>query len=158
MKRKILFLFIILTSFLIITGCGKNEVKEEIGDTKEDIVTRIGDMKYIEPKDYRETNHKMDNLSYQTKMYKYFDFSIQLTYRKNKNVNDLKQNLNKKEQVEINKVKYRLVEDGGGGTTFDSYYAQYNKDAYIIEFYGNKTEENFKVMETLLNSIEFVED
>ena len=158
MKRKILFLFIILTSFLIITGCGKNEVKEEIGDTKEDIVTRIGDTKYIEPKDYRETNHKMDNLIYQTKMYKYFDFSIQVTYRKNKNVNDLKQNLNKKEQVEINKVKYRLVEDGGGGTTFDSYYAQYNKDAYIIEFYGNKTEENFKVMETLLNSIEFVED
>lgn len=158
MKKKLLFLFIILTSFLIITGCGKSEVKEEIGDTKEDVVTRIGDMKYIEPKDYRETNHKMDNLSYQTKMYKYLDFSIQLTYRKNKNVNDLRLNLNKKETVEVNKVKYRLVEDGGGGTTFVSYYAQYNKDAYVVEFYGNKTEENFKVMETLLNSIEFVQD
>lgn len=158
MKKKILFLFIILTSFLIITGCGKSEVKEEIGDTKEDVVTRIGNMKYTEPQDYRNTNHKMDNLSYQTKMYKYFDFSIELTYRKNKNINDLKLNLNKYEQVEINKVKYRFVEDGGGGTTFDSYYVQYNKGAYIVEFYGNKTEDNFKVMETLLNSIEFVED
>lgn len=158
MKKNYIFLMILLTSFLIITGCGKQKVKEDTGDTTESVITRIGDMKYTEPTGYMETNHKMSNSSYQTKMYRYFDYSISLTYRRNKDINDLKQNMNKKEQVEVNGYKYRFIEDGGGGTTFDSYYAQFNKDSYIIEFYGNKTEENFKKMELLLNSIEFVQE
>ena len=158
MKKNLLFLMILLTSFLIITGCGKKEEKENTSDVKEDVVTVIGDLRFKEPNGYKETNHKLDNTTYQTKSYKFFDFSIQLTYRKNKNINDLKHGLNKDQIVEINGNKYYYVEDVGGGTTFDSYYVQRDQDAYVLEFYGNKTEDNFKKMETLLNSVEFVEN
>ena len=148
----------VLTSFLIITGCGKQEEKENIGDNPVDVSTQIGDLKYTEPNGYKSKNEKLDSINYQTKSYKFFDFTIELTYRKNKNINDLKQRMNKKEQVEFNGIKYRFIEDGGGGTTFDSYYTQYKKDAYIIEFYGNKTEANFKNIEDLLNSIQFIDN
>ena len=159
MKKNLVFLMIILTSFIIITGCGKKEeIKEDTGDKNESVVTRIGDIQFTEPTGYKETNHKVDNINIQTKAYKYFDYTIQITYRKNKNINDLAEKLNKKEEVEFNKIKYRFVEDGGGGTTFNSYYTQHDKDAYIIEFYGNKTEDNFKKMEALLNSIEYVSE
>ncbi len=157
MKKNILFLMILLTSFFIITGCGKQEEKENVGDNPVVVSTQIGDIKYEEPKDYRESSEKLDSVNYQTRSYKYFDFTIEITYRKNKNINDLKQNMNKREQVEFNNIKYRFIEDGGGGTTFDSYYTQHNKDAYIIEFYGNKTDNNFKIMEDFLNTIEFIE-
>ena len=158
MKKNILFLILILTSLLIITGCGKNKVEEDTGDKQEAVVTRLGDLKYTEPFGYREITNNLDNVNYQSKRYKFFDYSIQVTYRKNKNINDLKPNMNKKEIYEVNGYKFRFIEDGGGGTTFDSYYIQYNKDAYILDFYGNKTEDNFKVMEQLMNSIEFVKE
>ena len=156
MKKNLLFLMILLTSFLIITGCGKKETKKDTGDIKEDVVTRIGDMQFKEPNGYKETNHKLENVSFQTKTYKFNEYTIQLTYRKNKTIHDLKQNLTKEPQVEYNNVKYRFVTDGGGGTTFDSYYTQHDKDAYILEFYGLKNDYNYKTMEELLNSIEYV--
>ncbi len=158
MKKNLLFIMIILTSLVIITGCGKDNTKEEdIGDTKEVVVTRIGDMKYTEPTGYKDVTNNMDNVNYQSKLYKFFDYSIQISYRKNKNINDLKPNMNKREIYEVNTYKFRFIEDGGGGTTFVSYYAQYHNDAYILEFYGNKTDENFKTMEQLMNSLEFVD-
>ena len=53
MKKNLLFLMILLTSFLIITGCGKKETKKDTGDIKEDVVTRIGDMQFKEPNGYK---------------------------------------------------------------------------------------------------------
>ena len=43
MKKNILFIMILLTSFLIITGCGKQEEKENKGDKEEiDVAYTIG--------------------------------------------------------------------------------------------------------------------
>lgn len=159
MKKNILFLMILLASFLIITGCGKKEEKENEGDRKEvDVTYTMGEMQYIEPKGYKERIANIDNVNYQSVLYKFFDYSIQVSVRKNRNINDLKPNMTKQQVYEVNSYKFRFIEDGGGGTTFDSYYAQYHSDAYIIEFYGNKTEANFKYIEDLLTSIQFIDN
>ena len=159
MKKNILFIMILLTSFLIITGCGKQEEKENKGDKEEiDVAYTIGEMQYIEPRGYKERIANEDNVNYQSILYKFFDYSIQISVRKNKNINDLKPNMTKQQVYEVNTYKFRFIEDGGGGTTFDSYYAQYHSNAYIIEFYGNKTEKNNKNIEDLLNSIQFIDN
>lgn len=160
MKKNIMFLMILLTSFLIITGCGKQEEKENKGDKEEivDVAYTIGEMQYIEPRDYKERIANEDNVNYQSVLYKFFDYSIQISVRKNKNINDLKPNMTKQQVYEVNSYKFRVIEDGGGGTTFVSYYAQYHSNAYIIEFYGNKTEDNFKHIEELLSSIKFIDN
>ena len=70
-------------------GC-KSLTSINLGNLNTDLV---GDMQFTEPTGYKETNHKVDSINIQTKAYKYFDYTIQITYRKN--TNKYYENINK---------------------------------------------------------------